>query len=145
VDQDDAVCHVVPTSNLGEEGNPVGAPSRGSIKVRAMYHHQRPGLLDKEMSVFSWMFNDRDEAKRLFAEFYESVHEKSYRELRDRFLDHEWSEDITSPSRKSYQADVLAYWDDKPDGALRVFVVLTPHSRWRLFGGISHDFIRQPD
>jgi hypothetical protein len=109
-----------------------------------MYHRRRLGLLDKEMSVFSWILNDRDEAKRIFAEFYESVHEKSFRELRDRFLDNEQSEDITGPSGKSYQAEVLAYWDDKPDGALRVFVRLTPVGRWRPGGGVSYDFMKPP-
>jgi hypothetical protein len=88
------------------------------------------------------MFERRAEERRLFAQLCESVRVKSYLELRDLFLDHERSEDIVSPSGKRYQSEVLAYWDDKPDGALRVFVTLTPHSRWRLFGGMSDDFIK---
>ena len=91
------------------------------------------------------MFERRAEEKRLFAELYESIRAKSYSELRDLYLENERSEDIVSPSGKRYQADVLAYWDDKPGGALRVFVVLTPDSRWRLFGGISNDFLKLPE
>jgi hypothetical protein len=90
------------------------------------------------------MFNDRAEARRLFAKLYESVREKSYRELRDLFLDHERSEEIAGPSGKRYVSEVLAYWDDKPDGALRVFVTLTPASRWRWFPAMSGDFIKTP-
>jgi hypothetical protein len=91
------------------------------------------------------MFERRAEEKRLFAELYESVRAKSYSDLRDLYLEDERSEDIVSRSGKRYRADVLAYWDDRPHGALRVFLVLTPDSRWRLFGGISHDFIKQPE
>jgi hypothetical protein len=90
------------------------------------------------------IFNDRAEANRLFTELYEAVREKSHRELRDGFLDHERSEDIISPTGKRYQFEVLAYWDDKPDGALRVFVTLDPDSRWRLGGHMSGDFIKAP-
>jgi hypothetical protein len=82
------------------------------------------------------------EARRMFAELCESVIDKSYRELRDLFLDHERAEEIVSPSGKRYTFEVLAYWDDKPDGALRVFVTLTPNTRWSLSGSMHDDFIK---
>jgi hypothetical protein len=82
------------------------------------------------------------EATRMFAELCESVIDKSYRELRDLFLDHERAEERVSPSGKRYVFEVLAYWDDQPDGALRVFVTLTPASRWRWFPAMSGDFIK---
>jgi hypothetical protein len=90
------------------------------------------------------MFGGRAAAKQIFASSYESLRDKSYQELRGLFLDNEQITEITNPSGKRYDLEVVAYWDDKPEGALRVFVTLTPASRWRLLGSIDDTFIKTP-
>ena len=90
------------------------------------------------------MSDESKEANQLFARSYESMQRLSYRELRDRFLDHEDSMEITGPSGSPYLLEVVAYWDDKPKAALRVFVTLTPNTRWRLSGSINDSFIKTP-
>jgi hypothetical protein len=87
---------------------------------------------------------DRAEAKHVFDSCYESLSDQSYQELLELCLDHKRSTEITGPSGKPYWLEVLAYWDDKPEGALRVFVTLTPDNPPMFSGSIDYDFIKPP-
>ena len=81
------------------------------------------------------------EAIKLLAAAVESLEAMSYGELRDLCLDHERSTEITDASGRPYSLEVLAYWDDKPRGPLRVFVNLTSDG-WKPYVSIHDDFIK---
>jgi hypothetical protein len=81
------------------------------------------------------------EAQQILADAVASFEAMSYEELRDLCLDHERSTEITSTRGKRYSLEVLAYWDDKPLGPLRVFVNLTSDG-WRPYVSIHDDFIK---
>lgn len=82
-----------------------------------------------------------EETKRLLAQEAASLEATDYEALRDTYLDIEKSSERIGPDGTPHQLEVVAFWDDKPKGPLRVFVEVTPLRRgWR--GGAGTDFIK---
>lgn len=52
--------------------------------------------------------------------------------------------EATGPSGAKYQIEVEAFWDDKPEGHLRLICAIDDGG-WRAFAPLSLDFIMAPD
>ena len=52
--------------------------------------------------------------------------------------------EATGESGTWYQGDVSVFWDDKPDGAIRVIASIDDGG-WRAFVPVTADFILAPD
>ena len=51
---------------------------------------------------------------------------------------------VTAASGTWYQGDIQVFWDDKPDGAIRVMASIDDGG-WRAFVPLTGDFILAPD
>lgn len=51
--------------------------------------------------------------------------------------------EVTGESGTCYRGDVRVFWDDKPDGAIRVIASID--GGWRAFVPLTADFILAPD
>jgi hypothetical protein len=52
--------------------------------------------------------------------------------------------EVTAASGTRYQGEVQVFWDDKPDGAIRVMASIDDGG-WRAFVPLTDDFILAPD
>lgn len=52
--------------------------------------------------------------------------------------------EVTAESGTWYQGKIQAFWDDKPDGAIRV-IASVDDGGWRAFVPLTADFILAPD
>jgi hypothetical protein len=52
--------------------------------------------------------------------------------------------EVTAPSGTRYQFEIQAFWDDKPNGDVRVMCSIDDMG-WRAFFPLSDDFIMAPD
>ena len=63
---------------------------------------------------------DRDEARQVFAQEMADLTRRSYQELVDVLLNKPQTVEKTGPSGTRYQVELEAWWDEKPNGVLRV-------------------------
>jgi hypothetical protein len=52
--------------------------------------------------------------------------------------------EVTGESGTWYQGEIQVFWDDKPDGAIRVMASIDDGG-WRAFVPLTDDFILAPD
>jgi len=86
---------------------------------------------------------DKREAKAVLAEFLQQFRRRSYEELRQ-LLGSQTTDEATGPSGVKYQLEVEVFWDNKPNGNLRVLGAVDDGG-WRAFMPITDDFIIAPD
>jgi hypothetical protein len=70
--------------------------------------------------------------------------ERSWTQLRGEVGQSHHFEVTAEESGTWYQGDVQLFWDDKPDGAIRVMASLDDGG-WRAFVPLTADFILAPD
>jgi hypothetical protein len=87
---------------------------------------------------------NREEAKQILALTASGLRKRSYREL-CRLLDSCEYQEVIGPSQTSYQLQVLAVWDDKPNHNLRVFMGITDGRGWSTIFPLTECFIMAPD
>ncbi len=86
---------------------------------------------------------DKQEAGQILRSKIEELRSNSYQELRSR-IDQPEAIEVRGSSLKVYQLEWQVFWDDKPEGDLRVMVCIDD-------GGVSafwpttEDFIIAPD
>ena len=86
---------------------------------------------------------DREEARRVIQSELEPFRTKPYAEL-VRMVDAEpVTGECAGPSGKQYQIEILAHWDDKPDGDIRLFGLIDDGSL-RTFFPLTESFIKSP-
>lgn len=68
-----------------------------------------------------------------------------YRRLVEQWLDQPRSEYATSRSGRRYQLEIEAVWDSKPEGGLRVWVLVDDGTPATLQRPLTRDFILRPD
>jgi len=86
---------------------------------------------------------NKDEARSILQPIVDEVRVRSRQELLQ-LLDRPDSFTVTAPSGTEYQIEVEAFWDRKPEGDLRV-MVLIDDGGWSAFTPMSDDFIVAPD
>ena len=86
---------------------------------------------------------NKDEARSLLRPIVAGLRAQSRVELL-KLLDLPESFTVTASSGTDYQIEVDAVWDRKPDGDLRV-MVLIDDGGWSAFRPMSDDFIVAPD
>lgn len=69
---------------------------------------------------------------------------QSYESLRKDFLDNPQAKEMTGSDGKQYEVEVEAFWDDRPGGNLRVFVLVSGSSLWRTIKPYGDTFIISP-
>ena len=87
---------------------------------------------------------DKEEALSLADAELAELRRSTYSQLIERLLDKQETFERVGDSGTRYQFELQAFWDDKPDGNLRVFVLIDDRG-WRAFAPLSVDFIRAPD
>jgi hypothetical protein len=87
---------------------------------------------------------NRSEAKELLSKHIERLKKRPYGELKE-LLNRDKLEYFkeTGKSGAKYQIKIHAVWDDKRDGALRVFVEIDDGG-WRSFFPLADSFIITP-
>ena len=83
------------------------------------------------------------EARRLLHDQLQPWRERSYADLRSEIGASRHFE-RTGQSGTSYQGSVSVFWDDKPNGAIRVAASIDDGG-WRAFVPLTDDFILAPD
>jgi hypothetical protein len=86
---------------------------------------------------------NRVEAFRLLQAQLRTWRERSWSPLRDEVSQSHRFE-VTAESGTWYQGEVQVFWDDKPDGAIRVMASIDDGG-WRAFVPLTDDFILAPD
>jgi hypothetical protein len=86
---------------------------------------------------------NKREALRVLQEQLQPWRERSYADLCDEVGESRRFE-VSSESGTWYQGEVRVFWDDKPDGAVRV-VASIDDGGWRAFVPVTADFILAPD
>jgi hypothetical protein len=69
--------------------------------------------------------------------------ERSWAQLRERVGQSDRFEE-TAASGTHYEGEVQVFWDDKPDGAIRVMASIDDGG-WRAFVPLTGDFVLAPD
>ena len=87
---------------------------------------------------------DKDEALSLARAELAELRGSSYSELIERLLNRQETFERVGDSGTRYQVELQAFWDDKPNGNLRVSALIDDGG-WRAFSPRSVDFIRAPD
>ena len=83
------------------------------------------------------------EALRVLREQLEPWRERSWMDLRNE-IGRSKRFEVTAESGTWYQEEVQAFWDDKPDGAIRVMASVDDGG-WRAFVPLRADIILAPD
>lgn len=86
---------------------------------------------------------NKQEAKRILAEHLAKYRTRPYADLQ-RLLHEQDMAEVTAPSGTWYQIEVQAFWDDKPNGNLRVMGSIDDGG-WRAFVPLTDSFIMTPD
>lgn len=87
----------------------------------------------------------RTEAEELFAEQVRRWRQQPWQNLR-RQIRHPVAYDILGQSAVRYQFEVVVFWDDRPEGNLRVIVTGDDAKGWRALRRMRTDgFIKAPD
>jgi len=87
---------------------------------------------------------DKEESAQIAKLILDELRRETYQELRRFTLEHPDARAVVGPSGKRYQAEVAAFWDDRPNGNLRVSVSIDDFG-WRAFMPLSWGFIMAPD
>ena len=82
---------------------------------------------------------DKTEAKALLASELQKYRARGYSELRERIGSHD-DYDVTAPSGRRYQIEVNFFWDDRPDGDIRVGGSIDDGG-WRAWIPVTDSFI----
>ena len=87
---------------------------------------------------------DRAEALSIAQVEVAALRQATYAQLVERLIDKQENVERVGASGASYQVELQAFWDNKPNGNLRV-MVLIDDGGWRALSPLSEDFIRAPD
>jgi len=87
---------------------------------------------------------DKEEAAQIAKVILDELRRETYQELQRFTLEHPDTREVVGPSAKRYQVEVASFWDDRPNGNLRVSVAIDDFG-WRAFMPLSWDFIMAPD
>jgi hypothetical protein len=86
---------------------------------------------------------DKEEAKYIIQAELESYRAKPYMELAQMIDAEPVTGEVISPSGKRYQIEIQAFWDDKPNGNIRVSGAIDDGG-WRAFIPLTDSFIKRP-
>jgi hypothetical protein len=87
---------------------------------------------------------DRAEAFSVAEAELKELRRTTYSQLVERLLDKQESVERVGASGARYAVEIQAFWDDKPNGNLRVSTAVDDGG-WRAFVPLVVDFIRAPD
>jgi hypothetical protein len=88
---------------------------------------------------------DRKSAARsLLAQRVAELREQSFAELRDAWLNEPDCEQVTGPDGREYQIEIDAFWNDRGQENLRVWVSVWGGGRWGI-AGMPDSFVIAPD
>jgi hypothetical protein len=82
-------------------------------------------------------------ARELIAKELVQYRKKSYIELRAMIHAQPITYEIVGPDGKKYQIEIQAFWDDKPDGDIRVMGSIDD-TGWRAIFPLNDGFIKSP-
>lgn len=85
---------------------------------------------------------DKVEAREILSEQINKLRKIPYNELLEFQEPH--TEELVGGSGTTYQLEVQAFWDNKPNDSLRVMVSIDDGG-WRSFVPLTDDFIIAPD
>ena len=85
---------------------------------------------------------DKVAANHILRERLERYRRLSYEDLRQ-LLGSVQTEEIVDPTGVGYQLEVQFFWDDRPNGNIRVMGSIDDGG-WRAFVPLSEDFIKAP-
>ena len=83
------------------------------------------------------------EAKRIIRAELETYRAKPYSELVQMIDVEPVTGEVVLPSGKRYQIEIKAFWDDKPNGNIRI-VAAIDDGGWRTFVPLCDGFIKSP-
>lgn len=83
------------------------------------------------------------EAKRLIAEELETYKSKEYQELARMIHSVPITYELKSDDGANYQVEIQAFWDDEPNGNIRISCSIDD-SGWRSLSPVTDDFIKSP-
>lgn len=86
---------------------------------------------------------DKDDVISILANHFVRYRSMSYAELRN-LIGGVNSYEISAPAGNSYQVEFQVFWDDKPNGDLRIIGAIDDGG-WRAFMPLCQDFIMAPD
>ena len=86
---------------------------------------------------------NRQEAESIVAEQLKSYREKPYSELVKLMGQKPSTFEIRGPSGVLYQLEIQAFWDDQPNGNVRIMASIDDGGL-RAFSPINDDFIKSP-
>jgi hypothetical protein len=85
---------------------------------------------------------DTTEARRLLLDRLKKYRQAPYRELAERVGHHETGEIVANG--KTYQFEIQFYWDDAPNGVVRVFGSIDDRG-WRAYVPLTECLLVAPD
>jgi len=83
---------------------------------------------------------DRDEAGQIAKSILDVLRGETYQELQRFTLEDPDHREVVGRSGTRYQIEVASFWDDRPNGNLRVIVAVDDFG-WRAFKPLSWSFI----
>ena len=100
---------------------------------------------------------NKAEAKQLIQREVDDLRSKPYADLRKMIGDEPITGVRTGPTGEEYQVEIEAFWNNKPDGNIRVLGIIdeSPHKPvfWKIpilrwipiyTSSVTHDFIKSP-
>ena len=86
---------------------------------------------------------NKEEARQIIQAELESYRAKPYSELIQMIDAESVTGELIGPSGKRYQIEIQAFWDDKPNGNIRVSGAIDDEG-WRAFVPLTDSFIKSP-
>ena len=86
---------------------------------------------------------DKENAMSVLAEQLGPYRTKPYAVLKE-LIGQIDTYEVETPDGLTYQIEMQVFWDDKPDGDIRVIGAIND-GKWRAFFPLSDDFIMTPD
>lgn len=86
---------------------------------------------------------NKGQAKKIIQADLESYRAKPYSELVQMIDAQPITKEFTSTDGKRYQIEIQAFWDDKPNGNIRI-VGAIDDGGWRSYVPLTDDFIKSP-
>ncbi len=86
---------------------------------------------------------DKTEANEIINNEIKDLRKKPYNDLA-KIIDSGITKEVKGKSRKLYQLEIQAFWDDKKGENLRVSIAIDDGG-WRAFIPITNDFIISPN
>jgi hypothetical protein len=87
---------------------------------------------------------NKAEAKKIIAKELEQYRIKPYSELVEMIDKESINYELTSEGGDRYQIEIEAFWDNKPNGDVRIIGGIDDGG-WRAFIPVSDSFIKNPD